>query len=152
MSDQQHDTDNLETEPQGAVADLDREQRSDELDHHSDDLDQAGSSQSPGAAESAESAESPESADDAPDDDDAEGGPGGEDSDEDEEDRRRRAEEFAREHDPANHDIEAGEEFRHHGDWTAQDGEPQVLEGESADARIGHTASTDDAEGDGELG
>lgn len=45
----------------------------------------------------------------------------------DEEERRKSAEEFAREHDPANHDISAGEEFRQEGDWTADEaGGPQV--------------------------
>jgi len=45
----------------------------------------------------------------------------------DEEERRKSAEEFAREHDPANHDISAGEESRQEGDWTADEaGGPQV--------------------------
>lgn len=45
----------------------------------------------------------------------------------DEEERRKSAEEFAREYDPANHDISAGEEFRQEGDWTADEaGGPQV--------------------------
>ena len=43
------------------------------------------------------------------------------------EEARQRAEEFAREHDPADHDIAAGEEFRQEGDWVAEDGEPQQL-------------------------
>lgn len=42
---------------------------------------------------------------------------------------RTSGEEFAREHDPDDHDIEAGEEFRQRGDWTADEaGGPQVLE------------------------
>jgi hypothetical protein len=45
------------------------------------------------------------------------------------EERRRREEEFAREHDPETHDLEAGEEFRQRGDWTADEhGGPQVQE------------------------
>lgn len=40
---------------------------------------------------------------------------------ESDEDRRKREEEFAREHDPDNHEIAAGEEFRQPGDWTAED-------------------------------
>src|SRR5674476_716948 len=45
----------------------------------------------------------------------------------DEEERRKSAEEFAREHDPANHDFSAGEESRQKGDWTADEaGGPQV--------------------------
>ena len=39
----------------------------------------------------------------------------------DEEEQRKSAEEFAREHDPANHDISAGEESRQTGDWTADE-------------------------------
>lgn len=43
------------------------------------------------------------------------------------EERQQAAEEFAAEHDPANHDLSAGEEFRQRGDWTADKaGEPQV--------------------------
>lgn len=50
-----------------------------------------------------------------------------------EEESRRKAEEFAAEHDPANHDIAAGEEFRQDGDWTAEDtGGPQVWDSEGA--------------------
>jgi hypothetical protein len=45
----------------------------------------------------------------------------------DEEERRKSAEEFAREHDPAKHDISAGQESRQKGDWTADEaGGPQV--------------------------
>ena len=45
----------------------------------------------------------------------------------DEEERRKSGEEFAREHDPAKHDIAAGEESRQKGDWTADEaGGPQV--------------------------
>src|SRR5674476_508260 len=45
----------------------------------------------------------------------------------DEEERRKSAEEFAREHDPAKHDISAGEESRQTGDWNADEaGGPQV--------------------------
>ncbi|TPG17184.1 hypothetical protein [Pedococcus bigeumensis] len=54
------------------------------------------------------------------------------------EDRQRAAEEFAAEHDPANHDIAAGEEFRQPGDWTAEDGGPQVWDSE------GNLSSEDD--------
>ena len=45
----------------------------------------------------------------------------------DEEERRKSAEDFAREHDPARHDISAGEQSRQTGDWTADEaGGPQV--------------------------
>ena len=48
---------------------------------------------------------------------------------EEEEERARREEEFAREHDPSTHDVEAGEEFRQRGDWTAAEHDgPQVQE------------------------
>jgi hypothetical protein len=47
------------------------------------------------------------------------------------EDRQKSAEEFAREHDPAKHDVSAGEEFREPGDWTADEaGGPQVWDAE----------------------
>lgn len=47
--------------------------------------------------------------------------------------KARAAEEFAKEHDPADHDIAAGEEFRQRGDWTAEDGDgPQVLEADGS--------------------
>jgi hypothetical protein len=43
--------------------------------------------------------------------------------------RREREEAFAREHDPSDHDVAAGEEFRQRGDWTADEhGGPQVQE------------------------
>ncbi|MFN2320425.1 MAG: hypothetical protein ABR500_12205 [Dermatophilaceae bacterium] len=45
------------------------------------------------------------------------------------EERRERGEEFAREHDPETHDVEAGDEFRQRGDWTADEhGGPQIQE------------------------
>ena len=47
------------------------------------------------------------------------------------EERQKSAEEFAREHDPAKHDVSAGDEFRQSGDWTADDaGGAQVLDAE----------------------
>ena len=47
------------------------------------------------------------------------------------EERQKSAEEFAREHDPARHDVSAGEEFRQPGDWTADKvGGPQVWDAE----------------------
>lgn len=36
-------------------------------------------------------------------------------------DRDTAADQFAREHDPAQHDVSAGEEFRQRGDWTADE-------------------------------
>lgn len=49
----------------------------------------------------------------------------------DEGDRADAAEEFAREHDPAEHDVSAGEQFRQRGDWTAEDADgPQVWDAE----------------------
>ncbi len=60
---------------------------------------------------------------------------GGQDSEEDrratDEERQKTAEEFDREHDPEQHDVAAGEEFRQDGDWTADDaGGPQVWDNE----------------------
>ena len=47
------------------------------------------------------------------------------------EERQKTAEEFAREHDPEQHDVAAGEEFRQEGDWTADEaGGPQVWDNE----------------------
>ena len=47
------------------------------------------------------------------------------------EERQKSAAEFAHEHDPAQHDVSAGEEFRQSGDWTADDaGGPQVWDAE----------------------
>jgi hypothetical protein len=56
------------------------------------------------------------------------------------EDRQKSAEEFAREHDPARHDVSSGEEFRRSGDWTADeagglqvwDAEGNLVEGSAA--------------------
>ncbi len=45
-----------------------------------------------------------------------------------------REQEFAQEHDPADHDVAAGEEFRQRGDWTAEDaGGPMI---QDADGNI----------------
>ncbi|MDO5628102.1 MAG: hypothetical protein Q4G43_07255 [Mobilicoccus sp.] len=44
------------------------------------------------------------------------------------EEARRRAEEFAREHDPANHDISAGEEFRQRGDIVVDGDRAKVMD------------------------
>lgn len=47
----------------------------------------------------------------------------------DEEEKQKSAEAFAREHDPEQHDVAAGEEFRQRGDWTADEtGGPQVFD------------------------
>ncbi len=52
------------------------------------------------------------------------------------EERQKTAEEFAREHDPEQHDVAAGEEFRQGGDWTADDaGGPQVWDSEGQPRR-----------------
>lgn len=57
---------------------------------------------------------------------------GHDDADErDDEEQRQAAEEFAKEHDPADHDIEAGSDFRQRGDWTADEaGGAQVWDSE----------------------
>lgn len=50
---------------------------------------------------------------------------------ESDEEKQRREEEFAREHDPADHDVAAGAEARQEGDWTADEaGGPQVWDEE----------------------
>ena len=62
---------------------------------------------------------------------------------EDEDSRREREEAFAREHDAANHDVVAGEEFRQPGDWAAGEDGPQVQE---ADGTV-HDFGSSEAEG-----
>jgi hypothetical protein len=66
------------------------------------------------------------------------------------EERQKSAEEFAREHDPAKHDVSAGEEFRQSGDWTADDaGGAQVLDAEGnlvEGSSAGQGSSTSPAE------
>jgi hypothetical protein len=53
------------------------------------------------------------------------------DGQQDRADTRASAEESAAEHDPEKHDVDAGEEFRQRGDWTAEDtGGPQVWDAE----------------------
>ena len=76
-----------------------------------------------------------ESADDSRASDSSSGSDSDRDTEDEEtrsdEDRDRVAEDFAREHDPEQHDVEAGEEFRQEGDWTADDaGGPQVWDDE----------------------
>lgn len=44
--------------------------------------------------------------------------------------RKESAEEFAAQHDPADHDVAAGEEFRQPGDWVADDEGPQEWDSE----------------------
>ncbi|WP_298890634.1 hypothetical protein [uncultured Serinicoccus sp.] len=73
--------------------------------------------------------------------DDASGDP----REESEEETRRRQEEFAREHDPADHDVDAGEEFRQPGDWTADEDGPQELETDRS--LLAATGSSTTAEG-----
>ncbi|OLT42004.1 hypothetical protein BJF86_03195 [Serinicoccus sp. CNJ-927] len=95
-----------------------------------------------------QAAQEPEgTADDAPD---ASSAAGDHDAQEAEETRRRQ-EEFAREHDPADHDVAAGEDFRQPGDWVAgDDEEPQQLETDQATLTTdGEVGGGDDA-GDGQ--
>ncbi len=91
----------------------------------------------------ADHAEGRAAADDSSRPDTADGTSGADRVDDDEKDpeqkrreeaeKARAAEEFAKEHDPADHDIAAGEEFRQRGDWTAEDGDgPQVLEADGS--------------------
>ena len=51
------------------------------------------------------------------------------------EEKRAREEAFAAEHDPEQHDLSAGEEFRQAGDWTAEDG--KLTEDDVADSAAG---------------
>lgn len=72
-----------------------------------------------------------------------------------EEQRREHEESFAREHDPADHDVEAGAQFRQRGDWTADEhGGPQVQEPDGTvhdpgTEGAGEARASADASGDG---
>lgn len=62
------------------------------------------------------------------------------------EEKRAREEAFAAEHDPEQHDLSKGEEFRQAGDWTAEDG--KLTEDDVADSAAG----SDEQGADGEQG
>ena len=76
----------------------------------------------------------------------------GPDEEEQAAEEERRREEFAREHDPADHDIAAGEEFRQPGDWTADEDGPQQLETERSMVAAGASGSTSESGDGGEGG
>ena len=116
------------TEQSGDVATAAEESRAAEKVRGEED--QPGESQSSGAAQastpSAGSTDDSRSSDSASDRDAEEDDDGRSD-----EERQQAAEEFAREHDPEQHDVSAGEEFRQPGDWTADDaGGSQVWDAE----------------------
>lgn len=100
--------------------DRDREERDDRDLDERDERDRDDDDLTPDEPTTAEDAPRMAAGDDDGDDDEAKGD---EDprEEESEEDKRRREEEFAAEHDPADHDISAGEEFRQPGDWTAEE-------------------------------
>ena len=76
-----------------------------------------------------------------------------ESDDDSDEDRQKSAVEFAAEHDPANHDVTAGEEFRHPGDWTADEaGGPQVFDDEGNLVAEGGQATGEGADTDSDDG
>lgn len=72
---------------------------------------------------------------------------------ESDEERRQREEEFAREHDPADHDVAAGEEFRQPGDWVGEGDDAQELTTEQpsrvATGGAGEGQGGQDAQGEG---
>ena len=110
-------------EVEGRLKDIEEEQRAE----RETTTPGVGSGDSDGSPDSPDSPDSPESADSAPSadssDEDDEDGEGGEDPRfESDEDRQAREDAFAAEHDPEQHDLSAGEEFRQAGDWTAEDG------------------------------
>lgn len=119
-------------EVEGRLKDIEEEQRAE----RERTTPGAGSDDSDG---SPESPDSPESADSAPSADSSdEDDEGGEDPRfESDEDRQAREDAFAAEHDPEQHDLSAGEDFRQAGDWTAEDGK---------------LTADDDVSGDGEGG
>lgn len=125
-------------EVEGRLKDIEEEQRAE----RETTTPGVGSGDSDGSPDSPDSPDSPESADSAPSadssDEDDEDGEGGEDPRfESDEDRQAREDAFAAEHDPEQHDLSAGEEFRQAGDWTAEDGK---------------LTADDDVSGDGEGG
>ncbi|MDQ2757638.1 MAG: hypothetical protein M3Y71_13935 [Actinomycetota bacterium] len=61
---------------------------------------------------------------------------------------RASAEEFAREHDPAKHDIAAGEQLRQRGDWTADEADSRVWDAEGN--LVVDTSPPEPAHGQGE--
>ena len=67
------------------------------------------------------------------------------------EERQETDEEFAREHDPEQHDVTAGEEFRQDGDWTADEaGGPQVWDNEGNLVEGSTPGQSDSASGQAE--
>ena len=107
-------------------ADLDEhEDRPATPDHPDDEVDTAGERAEQGEPTNAER-EAGENADEWADSDNATGDESEGGLVEDEDVRREREESFAREHDPEDHDVAAGEEFRQPGDWAAGDDGPQV--------------------------
>ncbi|PZU47190.1 MAG: hypothetical protein DI571_04485 [Arsenicicoccus sp.] len=123
----------------------DNEREHDESTEHADSTERTDLDAHTGSGEHTDNGEdSDREAQDAP----------GDSREESEEETRRRQEEFAREHDPADHDVAAGEEFRQEGDWVADDGaEPQQLEtDQSMLAATGSATGAADgaAEGDDE--
>lgn len=92
----------------------------------------------------------------SPADGDDEDGEGGEDPRfESDEDRQAREDAFAAEHDPEQHDLSAGEEFRQAGDWTAEDGKltaDDVVSGDGEGGVDGRRLSSVDEIRDGGYG
>ena len=85
----------------------------------------------PPTAPTPSSSTSPDKDTDRDSDSTSDDGPDEKSDETSEDDRQKSAEEFAAEHDPANHDVAAGEEFRQPGDWTADEaGGPQVFDDE----------------------
>ncbi len=66
------------------------------------------------------------------------------------EEKKASADEFAKEHDPAKHDIGAGEEARQRGDWTADEPDGRVWDDEGNLVEV--ISSTDPAGSDGSDG
>lgn len=72
---------------------------------------------------------------------------------EDDKDRRRREEDFAAEHDPSQHDVAAGDEFRQRGDVVADGDRAKAVDGEGRYIDAGEASGLSDgsatpAEGD----
>ena len=143
-------------EVEGRLKDIEEEQRAE----RETTTPGVGSGDSDGSPDSPDSPDSPESADSAPSadssDEDDEDGAGGEDPRfESDEDRQAREDAFAAEHDPEQHDLSAGEEFRQAGDWTAEDGKltaDDVVSGDGEGGVDGRRLSSVDEIRDGGYG
>lgn len=119
-----------EQQPTDTHGDIDTE-RPAELEDSATEQPEGSSDDEQGASsdEGGSPDDSNDSADGDDDDDDSDDGESEEEAAERAREEERQREEFARQHDPADHDVAAGADFRQPGDWSADEhGGPQVVE------------------------